>query len=82
MRVGRATRANSNRLLGFLSERDKKLVRRDSGLFENAAERADFDFAVVRNDTPGGTSTQNDVTAALAYDHKAKPFKRADGFRT
>lgn len=81
MRVGRPKGANSIRLLGFLSERDKEFVCGDSGLLEDPAKSADFDLAVVRNGAPGGTSTQNDMTATLAYHQEAKPFKRADSLR-
>lgn len=74
--------ANSIRLLGFLAQSDKEFVRGDSGLLENAAQSADLDLAVVRNDAPGGASTHDDVTAALAQYHEAKPLQRADGLRT
>lgn len=82
LRAGRPERGNSIRLLAFLAERDKEFIRGNSGLLENAAKSADLDLAVVRNDAPGGAPTQNDVTAALAQHHEAKPLQRADGLRT
>lgn len=39
-------------LLGFLSERNKEFVRRDSGLLEDTAKGADLYLAMVRHNAP------------------------------
>jgi hypothetical protein len=60
LQVG-AQRARARNELGFLPERDKELVRGDSGLFKYAAKSAYLDLAMIQNDATGGASMQNDV---------------------
>lgn len=59
-----------------------EFVGRHTSLFEQADESADFDFTVVWHNTPDGTSTHDNMAAALASDHKTEAFQCPDDFGT
>ena len=63
------------------AESGKKLVRRDTGLLEDAGQSAELQLAVVWDDAADGPAAHHDVTSALAHNSKAEPFQRAYDFR-
>jgi hypothetical protein len=51
-------------------------------LFEHPSKGADFDFAMIRDDTTCRTAPKDNMATALANHHKTNPLKSADRFRT
>ena len=53
-------------------ERIDEIVNRYARLFEQTGKRADLQLAMIGNNTTLRCTTENDVTAALAGDHKTE----------
>jgi len=63
------------------SECRSELLHGNTGLPEHARERANLDFAVIRDDASGKATAQDDVTAALPRDLEAETLQGAHRLR-
>lgn len=59
-----------------------ELIGRNAGLFEQADERASFQFAMIRHNASHRAAPHDDVAAALTGNHEAQMLQCADNLCT
>lgn len=61
-------------------ERGSELLRGDTCLAENASKSANFQLAVVGNDTTRRATAHDNMASSLPHDFKTETLQSADGF--